>query len=113
MPDDPPTQGDPDAQTGSNSSTRWWVNSIEALRRDFNREMAQQNSSVPLILVASTTDRTIAGPAGEIPVRIYTPEGSAPFPLIVFFHASGFIIGDLETHDLTCRALCKEVTAVV
>jgi acetyl esterase len=55
--------------------------------------------------VASVEDRTIPGPAGEIPVRIYTPDGAGPFPVLVFFHGGGFVIGDLESHDKECRAL--------
>lgn len=35
--------------------------------------------------VAKVEDRQIPGPAGSIPVRIYTPEGSGPFPVLVFF----------------------------
>ena len=63
--------------------------------------------------VASVEDRTIPGPAGEIPVRIYTPEGSGPFPVLVFFHGGGFVIGDLNTHDGACRELCNGANAVV
>jgi acetyl esterase len=63
--------------------------------------------------VAGVEDRTIPGPAGEIPVRIYTPEGSGPFPVLVFFHGGGFVIGDLDTHDGACRELCNGATAVV
>jgi acetyl esterase len=55
--------------------------------------------------VASVDDRSIPGPSGEIPVRIYTPEGTGPFAVLVFFHGGGFVIGDLESHDKECRAL--------
>ena len=54
--------------------------------------------------VGRVEDRRIPGPAGEIPVRIYTPEGSGPFPLIAFFHGGGFVLCSLETHDELCRA---------
>ncbi|HZQ85979.1 MAG TPA: alpha/beta hydrolase [Acidimicrobiales bacterium] len=63
--------------------------------------------------VANVEDRTIPGPAGEIPVRIYTPEGSGPFPVLVFFHGGGFVIGNLDTHDGACRELCNGANAVV
>ena len=56
--------------------------------------------------VAKVEDRQISGPAGNsIPIRIYTPQGSGPFPILVFFHGGGWVLGDLETHDPTCRAL--------
>ena len=53
--------------------------------------------------VAKVENRTIPGPAGEIPVRIYTPEGSGPFPILVYFHGGGWVICTLDTHDVQCQ----------
>lgn len=55
-------------------------------------------------------DRAIPGPAGEIPVRIYTPiaAGGAALPCLVFFHGGGFVVGNLESHDALCRVLANE-----
>src|SRR5690348_10452924 len=36
-------------------------------------------------------------------VRVYRPEGDGPFPTLVYFHGGGWVTGDLEMHDLTCR----------
>ena len=55
--------------------------------------------------VDDVENRTIPGPSGEIPVRIYYPDGQAPFPVLVYFHGSGFVIADLDTHDNICREL--------
>jgi acetyl esterase len=63
--------------------------------------------------VASIEDRRIPGPAGDIPVRIYTPEGSGPLPAIAFFHGGGFVIGNLDSHDGVCRALANSAGAIV
>ncbi len=65
--------------------------------------------------VAKVEDRRIPGGAGvEIPVRIYTPEGGdGPFPIVVYFHGGGWVIGDLETHDHWCRDIASGVPAVV
>jgi len=63
--------------------------------------------------VAEVTDRTIPGPGGELPIRVYRPEGETPFPTVVFFHGGGFITGDLDTHDALCRYLTRESGAVV
>ncbi|HUH36613.1 MAG TPA: alpha/beta hydrolase [Spongiibacteraceae bacterium] len=63
--------------------------------------------------VGHCEDRRIPGPGGEIPLRIYTPAGTGPFPLLMFFHGGGFVICDLDSHDSTCRALCNEAQAVV
>jgi len=63
--------------------------------------------------IASVMDRDMQGPAGSLPLRIYTPFGEGPFPLIVFFHGSGFVVCGLDTHDAMCRNLCAGVGAVV
>jgi len=65
---------------------------------------------VPL---AGIADRTIPGPGGPLPVRIYTPEGQGSFPVVVFFHGGGWVVGDLDTQDMICRALCHGGESVV
>jgi len=63
--------------------------------------------------VAKVENRTIPGPGGKLPVRIYTPDGTGPFPLLVFFHGGGFVFCDLDSHDALARSLCNEADAVV
>ncbi|MEZ4331314.1 MAG: alpha/beta hydrolase [Myxococcota bacterium] len=65
---------------------------------------------VPL---AGVVDRTIPGPGGPLPVRVYTPIGDGPFALVVYFHGGGWVVGDLDTQDMICRALCHGSAAVV
>src|SRR6266436_5273285 len=48
-----------------------------------------------------------------IAIRVYTPEGRAPFPVLVYFHGGGWVIGNLETHDGVCRHLANAAGAVV
>jgi acetyl esterase len=55
--------------------------------------------------VGKVEDRKIAGSAGQIPVRIYTPAGAGPFGALIYFHGGGWVIGNIETHDATCRQL--------
>ncbi len=62
--------------------------------------------------VGKIENRSIPGPAGDIPVRIYTPSGNGPFPLLVFYHGGGWVIGDLDTHDNACRALTNGARCV-
>jgi len=62
--------------------------------------------------VAHTVDRAIPGPAGDIPVRIHWPTGAGPVPALVFFHGGGWVIGDLDTHDVTCRSLTNQAGCV-
>ncbi|MDT7693685.1 MAG: acetyl esterase [Pseudonocardiales bacterium] len=63
--------------------------------------------------VASVLDRTVPGPAGEIPVRVYTPAGEGPLPVVVYFHGGGWVIGDLEVVDQPCRQLASAAGAIV
>jgi acetyl esterase len=63
--------------------------------------------------VGSVVDRRIPGPAGDIPVRVYTPNGTAPFPLLVYFHGGGWVLGGIDTHDGTCRSLANGAGCVV
>ena len=60
-----------------------------------------------------TEDRSVPGPAGDIPVRIYRPTADTPLPVVVYFHGGGFVIGDIATHDTTCQRLAAGVPALV
>lgn len=64
--------------------------------------------------VQSVEDFTIPGPAGEIPARLYVPQGSkSPAPLCFFTHGGGYVIGDLETHDRLCTRMAAKSGARV
>jgi acetyl esterase len=63
--------------------------------------------------VAAVDDRTLPGPAGDIPVRIYTPEGTAPFPVLVWFHGGGWVLGNLDGADHVCRELANTTRCIV
>ncbi|MGH0030083.1 MAG: alpha/beta hydrolase [Myxococcota bacterium] len=85
---------------------------LEVLRQG----MSAQNSLAPgqePEPVAKVENRTVPGPAGEVPVRVYTPEGAGPFPALVYFHGGGFVLCDLDTHDGSCRSLANGAGVVV
>ena len=63
--------------------------------------------------VAKVEDRTIANGNFQVPVRIYTPAGSGPFPVLSWFHGGGWVIGNLETADATARHLAVGAGCVV
>jgi len=63
--------------------------------------------------VGAVANRMIPGAAGEIPARIYTPRGTDPFPILVYFHGGGWVIGNLEAYDATCRALTNAARCIV
>jgi acetyl esterase len=60
--------------------------------------------------VASVTDLQAEGPHGAIALRSYRPIGSksnVALPVLVFYHGGGWVIGDLDTHDVVCRELAN------
>jgi acetyl esterase len=57
--------------------------------------------------IANVKDCIIPGVAGAMTLRIYTPTGHAPFPIIVFVRGGGWIGGDLDTLDVPLRALAN------
>jgi acetyl esterase len=63
--------------------------------------------------VGSVRDLVIDSPAGPLPARHYAPAVSAAAPLLVFLHGGGFVLGDLETHDLPCRLLARSAATHV
>jgi acetyl esterase len=62
-----------------------------------------------VVPVGSVEDLTVAGR----PARLYRPAGAGETPTLVFFHGGGFVIGDLDTHDQTCRRICAGAETTV
>jgi acetyl esterase len=64
--------------------------------------------------VAEVTDRSVPGPGGEVPVRVYRPANApAPAPCLVYFHGGGWVIGTLDSTDTICRAVANRAGCVV
>jgi acetyl esterase len=65
----------------------------------------------------SVTPLAIPAPHGSIPARIYTPkalrQAQGLAPCLVFFHGGGWVIGDLDSHDVVCRKLADEGELIV
>ena len=108
MPLDPQMQAILDAMPAAGDADLSQV-SPEAMRPAFD-SVGPPGDPQP---VAKVENRSVPGPAGEIPVRVYTPEGDGPFPVLMFFHGGGFVLCSLDSHDALARALCNGVGAVV
>ena len=63
--------------------------------------------------VAQVEDITIAGPGGQLPLRIYTPAGTGPFPLLIYLHGGGWVFGTLDQSDNVCRYFTSKVGCIV
>ncbi|MFJ9693128.1 alpha/beta hydrolase [Kitasatospora sp. NPDC101183] len=81
--------------------------------RAADRQLREASPAPPRIEVGSVRDAVVPGPAGDIPVRVYRPEAEGPVPTVVFFHGGGWVTGDLDSHDLVTRRICRDVGAVV
>ena len=68
---------------------------------------------LPREAVASVRDHQVPVPGGTIPVRVFTPEGAAAKPALVYFHGGGWVTGDIETHEGICRTLANAAGCVV
>jgi acetyl esterase len=76
-------------------------------------EAAARDLFGPLDDVGSIVEQTLPGPGGPIRLRIYEPAGARPFPVLVYFHGGGWVIGSLDTHDGVCRALAARAPCIV
>ena len=77
------------------------------------RANAKKRPRAPGPEVAKVENRTIPGPDGDVAVRIYTPEGDGPFPILAWYHGGGWVVGDLDSADGTARSLCVGGRCVV
>ncbi|MFQ5513208.1 MAG: alpha/beta hydrolase [Myxococcota bacterium] len=67
----------------------------------------------PVEPIAACEDLKIAGPGGELPLRIYRPEPNARRPAVLYFHGGGWVTGSIATHDGTCRKLANATGCTV
>ncbi|MET8307086.1 alpha/beta hydrolase [Micromonospora sp. NPDC005173] len=77
----------------------------EAMRAGEEATVPPLDERLPLHSVEDTTAQT---PAGDVPVRIYTPVDAEAYGLLVYFHGGAFFLGSLDTHDHVARSLAKE-----
>lgn len=75
--------------------------------------LMQQGKSTAPEPVAKVIEGTFPGPAGPIPISIYTPSGTGPFPVVVYIHGGGWVIADRKVYDSSARALTNAAGAIV
>jgi acetyl esterase len=87
---------------------------VARARRHLERDAT--TLTIDPIPMAEVRDRSIPGPLGPIPVRIYTPRvcaGRAGSPALVYYHGGGFALGSLDSHDTACRYFAERAACVV
>ena len=82
-----------------------WAQSTDRLRNSFYRASRSVERDAPELADISTL--AVDGADGPLKARLYTPLGAGigPGPGIIFFHGGGFVLGDLDSHDMICRRL--------
>jgi acetyl esterase len=50
---------------------------------------------------------------GGVPTRVYTPHGEEPFPVLVWCHGGGWVLGSAQMYDAVCRDLAVSAGCVV
>lgn len=67
----------------------------------------------PDVKVGKVLDSAVEGPNGTVPIRVYVPLSSGPYPMIFMFHGGGWVIGDLDTADGQSREVCLGTDSIV
>ena len=75
--------------------------------------MAMKGQPPAVEMVGDITHKVIPGPGGDLLARVYTPKGSGPFPVLVYYHGGGWVIANLDAYDASARALTNAANAVV
>src|SRR5882724_9447501 len=83
---------------------------VEAARAQYE---ARISLMAPPAAIGAVNEHTVQGPGGAMTLRTYSPLSEGPFPLLVFFHGSGFVLCSLDTHEGMCRNLCAGADCVV
>lgn len=80
---------------------------VMAVMKDYNIPMPEPKVDTSGLQIP-------VGGGQSIHARVYTPKtGSAPFPVIVYYHGGGWVIADLDTYNASAQGLAEQVGAVV
>lgn len=74
---------------------------------------ARAAMAAPFQEVARAEDRTVPGQGDPIPVRVYWPTEDRRLPVLIYFHGGGWMFGNIEAVDRTCRTLAVGGRCVV
>ena len=75
--------------------------------------LAKEGKSTAPETVGSIVETTFPGPAGPVPISIYTPAGAGPFPVVLYIHGGGWVIADRKVYDSSARALTNAAGAII
>jgi len=99
------------AQAEATGAPLMWE--LPAAEARANAEVSFAAFNQPMPDGVAVADRSIPGPTGDIRLKVFTPGGRGPFPLLVFLHGGGWVIGSPATHARLCAELAGGAGAVV
>jgi len=93
---------------------QWMLRSRAPFTLENLPESRQEMKNIrPRLPIYDVQNLTIAGPGGEIPLRIYKGQENGRLPVIVFFHGGGFVLGSIQSHENVVRQMAVETGALV
>jgi acetyl esterase/lipase len=110
VPLDPQLQAMRDQRERDNVPPLYTMSLADARAADLASIRASGGDPEP---VHEVTDLTIAGPGGELPLRVYRPAGGRPLPALVYFFGGGWVLGTIDTADGVSRSLANSSGALV
>lgn len=75
--------------------------------------LVKEGKSTAPETVGSVVETTFPGPAGPVPISIYTPAGAGPFPVALYIHGGGWVVADRKVYDSSARALTNAAGAII
>ncbi|MBO6783044.1 MAG: alpha/beta hydrolase [Alphaproteobacteria bacterium] len=84
---------------------------LEATREGFSE--LWKNINPPVRDLASIEDVNIEGPDGEIRLRVYTPRGDGPFPVLAYFHGGGCCMMAPEDYEGASSVIAEDAMCIV
>jgi acetyl esterase len=76
-------------------------------------ESETEHLSGPGEPVAEVRDLEIPVPSCSIPARLYRPDIQGPYPIVVYLHGGGWMVGSIDSFDTVVRALANASGAIV
>lgn len=96
------------------ASRRPALDELGPVRARLEMERLSLLSDPSVVPLHRVEDQCIPGPAGELPIRVYSPQDHrGRHPALVYLHGGGFVLGSLESHDALCRFLAHRSGSVV
>ena len=99
------------AQAASANVPPMWE--MDAATARAGAEVSFQAFNMPMPEGVTITGRTVPGPAGDIPVKVFKPTGAGTLPLLIYIHGGGWVIGSPATHAKLCAELSLGANVVV